>query len=73
MSIHTETFQIEGMSCGHCVRAVREALEGVPGVEVEAVEIGHAVVRYDTAEIGRSTLVEAVEEAGYTVAEVEAA
>jgi len=38
---------IEGMSCGHCVAHVTKALEGLPGVSAESVEIGGAVVSYD--------------------------
>ena len=34
------TFRIEGMTCDHCARAVRKALEGVPGVKrVEEVSV----------------------------------
>ena len=58
--------QIEGMSCGHCVSAVQEALAEVSGVErVTSVDLeaGEAAVegRADT-----QALIAAVEEAGYT-------
>ncbi|MDP6704919.1 MAG: cation transporter [Alphaproteobacteria bacterium] len=39
--------KIEGMSCEHCVKAVREALVGVPGVDKVddvSLERGEAVV-----------------------------
>ena len=29
------SMQISGMTCGHCVKSVRDALSSVPGVEVE--------------------------------------
>jgi copper chaperone len=64
----TETLRIEGMSCDHCVRAVHEALQGVPGVTVEHVGMGQAEVRYDDGEVTRVQLTTAVEGAGYTVA-----
>ena len=67
MAPQTETFIISGMSCGHCVRAVREALERIEGVEVEAVEIGAARVRYDADATPRARIAEAVEEEGYAV------
>lgn len=67
MSTKTETIEIEGMSCQHCVRAVREALEETPGVDVEHVEIGSARLRYDPESTDRGRIVEAVEEAGYAV------
>ena len=64
---HTETFEIEGMTCGHCVAAVRSALADVPGAEVREVELGRAVV--DAApETTRDALAEAVEDAGFVVA-----
>ncbi len=63
---HTETFEIEGMSCDHCVRAVREALEGVSGAVVETVEQGRAVVDAGP-EATRDHLAEAIGQAGYTV------
>ena len=63
---HTETLQIDGMSCDHCVRAVREALDGVSGAVVESVEVGRAVVDAGP-EASRDQLVEAVQEAGYAV------
>lgn len=57
---------IVGMSCGHCVRAVREALAGVSGVNQAEVELepGHAKVMAD-AEVDVEKLIEAVREEGY--------
>lgn len=63
------TMRIDGMSCGHCVKAVREALAEVPGVEVEQVEIGVATVAYDPARTERSQLADAVRDAGYEPAD----
>lgn len=58
---------IEGMSCGHCVRAVDQALKGLPGVQVEQVEFGSAVVAYDPAAVTPEQVEAAVSEEGYTV------
>lgn len=60
-------FQVEGMSCGHCEKAVREAVEAVPGVQ--------SVTRVDAAsgalvvsgEPDAGAVAEAVREAGYDV------
>lgn len=38
---------ILGMSCGHCVRAVSEALAAVPGVRVTAVAVGSARIEVE--------------------------
>ncbi|HEY0994903.1 MAG TPA: heavy-metal-associated domain-containing protein [Gemmatimonadaceae bacterium] len=59
--------QISGMTCGHCVRAVSKALEGVDGVQVEQVQVGSAVVHYDEAKVSRGRIAEVVEDAGYAV------
>ena len=63
---HTEVLQITGMSCDHCVSAVRSALEGVSGAEVREVEIGRAVV--DAAPgTTREALADAVDAVGFDV------
>ena len=68
MPTQTKTLQIDGMSCQHCVRAVREAIEAIPGVELDDIDIGAATVRLDsTDEAVREALRQAVDEAGYTV------
>ena len=59
---------IEGMSCEHCVKHVKEALEGVAGVasaEVSLKKKSARVVHGDNTSL--SALDAAVEEAGYTV------
>jgi len=63
--METLTLQIDGMTCGHCVKAVREALAELPGVEVQDVAIGSAIVTYDPGTTPRIELVEAVRDAGY--------
>jgi copper chaperone CopZ len=57
---------IAGMSCGHCVSAVRNALTEKPGVEIERLEIGSANVAYDEGRYSAADIIRAVEEAGYT-------
>lgn len=62
----THELKIEGMTCGHCVRAVEQALAAVPGVKKAEVAIGTAKVETD-AQVARSALVAAIEEEGYRV------
>ena len=57
--------EVSGMSCDHCVRAVREALDSVPGVNVEQVEVGTATVSFDENKTSVGDLVDAVYTAGY--------
>ena len=56
---------IEGMSCSHCLNAVNRALAAVPGVEIGAVRIGRADLRYDEATVEPGRIAEAVSGAGY--------
>lgn len=56
---------IDGMTCDHCVRAVRTALEGVDGATVEAVDVGSATVQYDPARTSPAALADAVSDEGY--------
>ena len=57
---------IQGMSCGHCVAAVSEALGSLDGVNVEAVRIGSASVEYEPGVVSPAEIVLAVEDAGYS-------
>ncbi len=61
------SMQISGMTCGHCVQAVRDALAAVPGVDVEAVAIGSAKVRFDEQQLDVAQIKQAVVEEGYLV------
>jgi copper ion binding protein len=65
----TGTWQVVGMTCGHCVSAVREelsALDGVRSVDVE-LETGRVTVASDRP-LAAPSVAAAVEEAGYRLA-----
>ncbi|SDB61573.1 cation transporter [Belnapia rosea] len=60
------TLQVEGMSCGHCVRAVTEAIRTLdPKAEVQ-VDLAAGTVRAETAAAPQAVAA-AVEEEGYKV------
>jgi copper chaperone len=64
----TSTFQVRGMSCGHCVSSVQSevtAIEGVTAVDVD-LTTGQVTVTSDTP-IDTDAVTAAVEEAGYEV------
>ena len=67
----TATLKISGMTCGHCVRTVKEALEKVDGVEDARVDLeeGRAVVAYDAARTSSRALANAVMNEGYMAEE----
>lgn len=57
--------KIEGMTCGHCKKAVEQALAAVPGVEqVVEVSLEKGSARIDGTADPRA-LIAAVEEEGY--------
>jgi len=64
----TERMAIRGMSCGHCVARVRDALEVLEGVKVESVEIGEAAIRLDPERTSRDRAEQAVRDAGFDTA-----
>lgn len=64
MTTKIEVLEIEGMSCGHCVKSVQAALTAVPGVTSAKVSVGHAEVESSAT---RDALVKAIEAADFTV------
>jgi copper chaperone CopZ len=64
----TMTYQVTGMTCGHCAHAVSSELEGVPGVSAVAVELvphgtSEVTVTSDTP-LSIETVIAALDEAG---------
>ncbi len=58
---------IEGMSCQHCVMAVRKALGGLPGILESNVQIGSAVVKYDENKVNKDDIEAKIEDVGYKI------
>jgi len=59
-------YKIEGMSCGHCVMAVKKELAKLNLAETE-VEIGSAKVTFNETEVNSSEIENAISKAGYRV------
>ncbi len=62
------SYKINGMSCGHCVMAVKKELSKLNLESVE-VEIGSAKIKFDETKIEALALENAIREAGYEIAE----
>lgn len=63
------TLQVNGMTCGHCEKAVKGALgelEGIQGVDVDLAS-GKVDVVYDDTLVTKDEMKEAIEEQGYDV------
>lgn len=67
----TTTINITGMTCGHCVSAVKSELSELPGVEAVDVELVNGGTSTATisssAPLDAASIDDAVTEAGYTV------
>lgn len=63
----TKEFKIEGMSCGHCVMAVRKELSKLVNIKIDDVQIGKAKIEFDERITQESIIIKAIEEAGYKV------
>jgi copper chaperone CopZ len=75
----TTTLQIEGMTCGACVKDVRAALQKVAGVTSVEVQVGtkwvffsdytnaHAVVTFDPGQTDVDALIKAIESASRAI------
>jgi len=61
------TLKIDGMSCQHCIRAVRTALEELDGLSVGDVRLGEAEIEFDPTLVDESQIEAAVEEEGYVI------
>lgn len=60
--------QVEGMSCQHCVRAVKESLESHPSVQKADVDLDLAKAQIEHEQnLNLAELAALVEEEGYTI------
>ncbi len=56
---------VRGMTCGHCVKTVKAALEALPGVSEAAPDLRTGSVRVQGKNLDRKELVYAIRRAGY--------
>ena len=66
-NITMETIKIEGMSCKHCVMAVKKAIESLNGVQSAEVDLEakQAIVDFDEKKLKLEDIRAAIQEAGY--------
>ena len=66
--VGTTTFQVQGMTCSHCERAITQEIGRVAGVRSVVVDLraGAVTVSVDTA-VDRADIAAAVGEAGYAL------
>lgn len=66
MALARAEFRIGGMNCGHCVAAVRKALDALP-LDAQDVAIGKVRVEFDPAKVNQNEIIAAIANEGYDV------
>lgn len=59
------TYNVTGMTCGHCVSAVTEEVSKIEGVTSVSVDLGSGTVTVEGTTPSNDQIREAIEEAGY--------
>ncbi|MDH5478080.1 MAG: copper ion binding protein [Nitrospinota bacterium] len=67
----TTVIRIDGMSCGHCVNWIEQALRRIEGISEAMVDMERqqAKVSFDETTVTNDMMAEAIEKAGYKAAE----
>ncbi len=64
----TQTYAVEGMTCGHCAAAVTREVSAVAGVSEATVDVAGGTVTVRTAgDLDDAAIAAAVGEAGYAL------
>ena len=68
-ALQSVTFAVEGMSCGHCVRSIQEALDAHLKLAEREVDLegGRLKVSFDPALASVEAIAQTMDEAGYPV------
>jgi len=62
--------KVEGMSCGHCEKAVKNAISALEGVSTVNVDLSTKKVEVEGQNLTDTLIKDAVEDAGYEVVEI---
>ncbi len=60
------TFQVEDMTCGHCVRAIKEAVRQLDAGAAVDVDLSRHLVRVQSSRLDAPGVCEALKHAGYS-------
>lgn len=63
------TLNVQGMSCGHCVKAIEGSVGELEGVNQVSVKLDEALVEvsFNESEVSLEKIKETIEEQGYDV------
>jgi copper chaperone len=63
-----KTYDVTGMTCGHCAAAVSSEVQAIAGVRSVAVDVETGTLTVEGEGFTHDQIVAAVDEAGYTLA-----
>ncbi|CAG4920506.1 MULTISPECIES: heavy-metal-associated domain-containing protein [Acidithrix] len=63
--METKSYKVEGMTCGHCVAAVKGEIDKVAGVSQVDVDLETKLVVVSGEKLDDAEIFNAVDEAGY--------
>lgn len=68
--LQSQVLQVEGMSCGHCVKAIEGALGKVEGIQLAKVDLKakNVLVEFDETRVNLQKIRDVIEDQGYDVA-----
>lgn len=67
------TFQVDDMTCGHCVSTITKALRAADKDAKVEIDLAKHLVQIEPSEADMQELSDAIQEAGYTPVPVQAA
>lgn len=59
--------QVEGMSCGHCVAAITQAIEALDAAAKVQVNLANGQVTVQSQQLSETQVIAAIAEQGYSV------
>ncbi len=66
-----QVIQVEGMTCGHCVETVTEAVQSLQGIQKVTVDLDkkQVILDYDEQKVGLAGISAKITEVGFEVQE----
>ncbi|MCM3538716.1 copper chaperone CopZ [Priestia endophytica] len=63
------TLSVQGMSCGHCVKAIEGSVGQLNGVQHVEVNLNEAkvIVEFDSSQVSLDSIKETIDDQGYDV------
>lgn len=65
--MNTQSYTVDGMTCGHCAAAVTREVSAVAGVESVAVDVDAGILTVTSDGSADADIAAAVDDAGYTL------